>query len=443
MDLHPEAERAFNLRAAALASSWRTRQRIVGQPSGFIPRPFASPIDAIWPLLVETHDVTGDQGSLYWEHEDGRCEGLWAPAYLELARLVESAQRVRGVSAALSSKFVKDNLFNWLTLQQKSATESSWCQHLTAAADQSVKTVTVMIPIHRLYLESAFKLGRMTFAPLTAEMFDRWSHQAAASRSAEVVSVLEFLRRDHQGTAAALITLTAEPNRARELAHDFADETLNVLRLCQPTMYHPELVSACVAYGSQYEPMRRSLILSNDGLPVLQDDGFLFRPEQWILSSTEIRELSGLAWAAFNGALAKDSAQRSDLERAVMDSVRLYTVGCTKFELSDRLLYTFAALESLLLRDSREPLAQNIGDRLAFTVEKTAERRRQIVALVRNVYDTRSRFVHHGDRIEDTQTVEKFLRIVWQFFVVYLPRALVRLQTKQALIDEIEQEKYS
>ena len=123
-------------------------------------------------------------------------------------------------------------------------------------------------------------------------------------------------------------------------------------------------------------------------------------------------------------------------------SIGLYTQGSMKIGVADRLMYTFAGLESLLLRDQREPLAQNIGDRLAFALEAEPSRRQELVRLVKDAYDARSRFVHHGHDIKDLTLVGRFLEAVWKFYVLPLPRALHH-RTRIEFIESLDQIKYS
>ena len=83
------------------------------------------------------------------------------------------------------------------------------------------------------------------------------------------------------------------------------------------------------------------------------------------------------------------------------------------------MVYIFAALESLLHQNEQEPIMSNIADRIAFLMGNTAEERIAIVANVKTTYDLRSKFVHHGKRVanSDLQTVREFMKTTWFLFL--------------------------
>ena len=48
-------------------------------------------------------------------------------------------------------------------------------------------------------------------------------------------------------------------------------------------------------------------------------------------------------------------------------------------DLAGKLVYTLVAMESVLLRNGTEPTQQNVGERAAFVVTNTVEKRRETV----------------------------------------------------------------
>ena len=87
-----------------------------------------------------------------------------------------------------------------------------------------------------------------------------------------------------------------------------------------------------------------------------------------------------------------------------------------------RLLYLFAALESLLLMDRGDHPTSAVSERLAFFMKNDSKERRRIVRLVKDVYNTRSMFVHHGEKIPEDKmkNVRDFCVFAWSFFLLAL-----------------------
>jgi hypothetical protein len=96
----------------------------------------------------------------------------------------------------------------------------------------------------------------------------------------------------------------------------------------------------------------------------------------------------------------------------------------------------------MLLRNSNEPIGQNIGERMAFLIGNSLETRKAIVANVDEVYRLRSSFIHHGNSISDLEVLSTFMLNAWTCFVNLLGNAN-HFQTKDALISALEDRKLS
>jgi len=105
---------------------------------------------------------------------------------------------------------------------------------------------------------------------------------------------------------------------------------------------------------------------------------------------------------------------RTALHRRILGAVRLFSRVSLATELTDKLVLLFASLESLFLKSATEPIQQNLGDRLAWMVGKDPTERRDIVATTKQVYQLRSRFVHHAQEIDDMRVIERFMLYAWR-----------------------------
>lgn len=131
---------------------------------------------------------------------------------------------------------------------------------------------------------------------------------------------------------------------------------------------------------------------------------------------------------------------RTSFENDALAAVLLYTRAALKSDLSDRLVYQFAALESLLVVGDVDPLMLQIRDRLAYLVETTVDGRLRVVKAVNEAYKLRSGFVHHGRPVEDHVVFEAFAGFCWKFFI-QLPQ--LHYETKADFIRALEHLKFS
>jgi Apea-like HEPN len=113
-------------------------------------------------------------------------------------------------------------------------------------------------------------------------------------------------------------------------------------------------------------------------------------------------------------------------------------------EIPHKIVFLVAAIESLLIKDNREPIQKNLGERMAFIIGNSLRERKDIVRNVEDFYRVRSAFFHHGRSVkpEETDIVDKFFFNVW----FCLGRLLVQAdqyETKDKLLAVLEDRKLS
>lgn len=103
-------------------------------------------------------------------------------------------------------------------------------------------------------------------------------------------------------------------------------------------------------------------------------------------------------------------------------------------------MFTLAALESILLRDSNEPIQKNLGERMAFVIGKNIDERKAIIKNVEEIYKYRSAFVHHGQTPRHLASLDSFLVYAWTTMINLLG-AVDHYRTKAALLGALEDRK--
>jgi hypothetical protein len=137
--------------------------------------------------------------------------------------------------------------------------------------------------------------------------------------------------------------------------------------------------------------------------------------EQWLIRTQDVNDFRAMGMETVGIVAAK--AQRRAFENQALSALLLYTRGALKEDLSDRVVYQLAGLESLLISGGQEQLTQNLRERLAFFLEKTFEGRTEVIEAVNKMYELRSGFVHHGQPIEDQEVFNRFAQFGWRFFI--------------------------
>jgi Apea-like HEPN len=93
----------------------------------------------------------------------------------------------------------------------------------------------------------------------------------------------------------------------------------------------------------------------------------------------------------------------------VYDALLIYSRNSVAITPADKLVYILVGLESVLIRNSNEPLGKNIGERMAFLVGDTVDSRKAVLANVDEIYKLRSSFIHHGGAVKRPELLSTFM----------------------------------
>jgi hypothetical protein len=208
--------------------------------------------------------------------------------------------------------------------------------------------------------------------------------------------------------------LNAEPQRAYEIAFEESEKVLGILRFFSDAALFPQSVSYCVLLGREnYEKYHR--ILVEDGKISKHSEAVLSNISPfYVLNNQDIQEAFLGGMKELSDLLAKDN--RTDFEDELLNAVFQYSKSCLAKDVSDKLVYIRVALESMLLRDSNEPIQKNIGERMAVLFGTNVEERKAIIGNVTKTYALRSSFIHHGKKVslDDIDILFQFMMNAWR-----------------------------
>ena len=74
---------------------------------------------------------------------------------------------------------------------------------------------------------------------------------------------------------------------------------------------------------------------------------------------------------------------------------------------------------------------------MAFLIAEDVEKRKAVIRSLKAAYSLRSRFVRHGNTIDELETVRNLMLDTWLLFLE-LAKASRRFDTKEQFIDHLE-----
>jgi hypothetical protein len=443
-DLHPDAVATFTAQAQVLAARIRVKDP-APQPTntGFKVDVFVGHAltadDLRGPVEVSSQDANGNRVSRFTT-DGGKLIGLGDPDYSQLAKLARSIQKTPAFRNTVGFQFVEDALFLWCLKRCQQSSTQSVCDFIISEATLNVREIETWIPIYALHVQSAFNIGAVVFKTITREMLDVWQQgiRAEAGDSPKVLEALERRRKELQGLAAGVVSVLAEPIRAAEIAAERVDSATALLRFFAPANFDARQLSYCVPLGSHQRQGHHYLTVKS-GRIVGESRGVLLRgTDPWVIDDVLLREFQSSGLTAIGSLFAKE--EKTQLETAVLDALFLYSKASLVPETAEKLLYIFAALESILLLNETEAITQNIGERLGFLVGGDADSRIRVKKMVAEAYAVRSSFVHHGRRIEEFD-LQELLMAAWNGLHAMVGNA-ERFKTKDELLNTMERHKF-
>ena len=375
--------------------------------------------------------------------DGGRIIGLEGEAFKRLIKISEGLQRTKELKEKVSTDLITNLIFDWMRQRYQKRTNLSMVKYVLEKAAQAIRDQEIWIPIAELRIQSDFRIGKITLRSITSEMFERWvedANRAEPQHRKNLQELLERERKKFQSLAAATITLTAEPERARQLAFEETEDAIALLRFFSVANQSPELVSYCTVLGKGSRQTTTHLTIRNGQLVGINSRVVDRAPSEWNISESDVALFNNAGLEALSRVLRNED--RSSYQQRVLDALLLYSRSCLAKELPDKLIYILVPLESIFLKNEAEPVQQTIAERIAFFMADRASERRRIIGIVKEAYSFRSSFLHHGKSVEDVETLRVFMRTAWECFC-YLIQNMERFHTVEQLLSGIDEAKLS
>jgi hypothetical protein len=369
VQIHAEAARHFDKLAHSILAKVAPEPDLVRVGGNFRP-------DIHHVAQIPQHDTSefkemksfvnaaGQEVGRLFEH-GGRRVGLLGEAFKSLEDLARRLHETETLRESTTLEFILDGAFAWVESSYQNATSESFCEHIVRRANEEIKDFEIWIPLHQTYVEADIPMGPVLIRTITREILDeRFKEPAGAD--AETLAAMRYAsareRSRLQGCAAVMVKLRAEESKAREQARRMAENAAALLRFLSSANWTPRLRSYCVPLGSENVRRRFELFMRGNSLETYST-GVLDKETAWALSKTDI--------ALFPNVLDRlhklaANQERTDFEQTVYDALLIYSRNSVAITAADKLVYILVGLESVLIRNSNEPLGRILASEWRF-----------------------------------------------------------------------------
>ncbi len=448
LDIHPEAIENFNKKADQILAFIRDIEPSNVHSPSFEPETHSAiQIDGSMLLNTPTYRVKDDIKDytirLYLNSE--LSIGLLEDGFLKLRKLIEDLYTIKDIKCKVSIKTLDTILCTWITAKFHDPSYCEFCEFLKIYSKKIIGDYEIVIPIKFLHIEKSFALGNVNFRPFSQKSIDelesRAVTQAQDSPQQDLVRKLfDHKIRQFQGYAVATILLQAEPARAYEIAIEETNTALSMLRIFSSSTREPLSYYPAAVWGSSNISSGYLIALKEGNLNQMFSKTLDRSPMSEYLNNQAIDDLylAGLSIVDKLLGLSK----RNQFQEKLLNALILYSRSAISKDIADKLVYILVALESIFLRNSSEPIQQNLGERIAFLIGDSIEKRKRIIKVTRDTYTLRSGFVHHGRSIDDLETMREFMQYAWQAIVSLIHQSN-SVSTVDALLDMLDDRKLS
>jgi hypothetical protein len=445
LEIHPSASAHFNSKAAALV------ELIEEIPPDPQPKPGFASERHVAATLTES-DIIGEIDESLSDYRgrtiarffrvDNRKYGLAIKSYENVIQLAEKLQSLPTLSSKLSRSFIENSLFAWLKKKFKQEdVDTSFLDFLGRQAALAIQSITLWTPVSHLEIEVPFPVSQSELRPLSRSVIDEWERKVLplSNRNGNVSALFDKLRKDFQGLAAVVTKVSAEPERAREIAMEESERVTAVLGIFSAATLIPDI--KCVSKIRGSENIRiATTILEFEGERFQTQEGIvdIGSAQVWRLSRDEITEIRTMGLDAISRLLAAESL--NEFEKAVLSSVLLYSKSAFTSDPLEKLVYVLSSLERILLKNENEPIQQNLAERIAIFSGDDLDARKRIIKTIKSAYSIRSRYLHHGHTHSELVEMSEFLTYARIFFV-HLVANVARYSSKDDFIGAIDDRK--
>jgi len=327
--------------------------------------------DMIETPLAWLQDADGHRVFAFIMNEEG-VFGFDDAVHAQLRPLVEDVLKLPWATDSISRSFIEKTTIKWLQGSFRQKNPSPLEAFLEREAKKVVKPLTLWAPIAHFELQAPISFGPVEVRPITPDMISALETKFTESqpnREADVKQFFARLRERMQGLGAIVIQMTGDPERLQEQGMDIAKVAVGLLRFISPAAANPALTSGVALLGMELVPAQHLLVLG--------EEGFNYTEGMLIAGSPAMR-IPQSAFGSFKGAFDALGALirpegLSQFAFTVRASILLFTTGITFSDPLDRLTYSVAAMEKLLLQHSAEASKFNIAERMRLILSKIGD----------------------------------------------------------------------
>ena len=291
MQIHPNAIENYNRKAKQLVECLSDCSNFRNRNSNWVPKIPSRKLssDEIQDVKYGRSNYRGEEVSKYFFASD-KVIGLKDESYVSFFNLAHAIQKNKTLINVVSLNCVKEVLFDWIAKTYQNLTTQEFISFFFQKCSDRIEENEIWIPIAMLFIESQLKIGRIELVPMSFEIIDNWHAKALKNteHSDAINEIYKRIKGENTACAASVMKITAERQRAYEIAIKETEFSLRILRIFSPAIILPDLTSYCIILGSRHMGITRILSIKNDSLIKMEEKMQPSGIPEWELVSCQV-----------------------------------------------------------------------------------------------------------------------------------------------------------
>ncbi len=343
-------------------------------------------------------DDTGNTVEIYLVEDNGSY-GFDKEQYVSFSKLIYNLYSLEQLNQKVSLKFIEAKSFDWIIeVYKKQKADSNLYDYLIAKAE--VIPYTFFFPILNLEIEAPFNIGNTEFTYFTKEYFDNLYNTLKAKNNSYTEEDFQHIyRKDFQGQVLAKVIVTAERNKAEEIAKKNVEIAVDVLKLYSVSTIVPERKTMFdLNYKLGYQVQSNFLTHKlNESESLALSIRFNNNPLSFTKMHYQYAFQSGLKiFSDYISLKTKD-----ELHEIIIQSIHLFGAAISNWDLHLRCVNLITILESIfLLAEESNNMEHKTKARLSKALTNEHQKKERLKTIFSNIYQVRHKMIHKAKRIE-------------------------------------------
>lgn len=363
-------------------------------------------------------DPQGREIARYFQVTENRWLGIDGDNYQEVGKISANLIKRQEIRDRIGEDTLVGMIFEWLKdkTSDNPAKHLLFIDYLERGIAQKIENIRISIPLINMEIDFVFNVGKVKFEFLKRGLFDdieaklKERVESKEMTEDEFITIAANLRKDYQGKVVGTINVNAELTKAIEIGEKEIERAIVALKFYSPFALFPRTSAFFGRKGMTWQPLREVLTFT-DTFPIIHQaligkQNYVYKIDRHVLDKIRTAGLDKLS-----GMLVRNDL--TEFEDLIFTALFTFNKAISYVDSHEKLIFILSTLEIILLKDSGEPIQISVGQRLGFLTARSIEKRMEAVSLIREAYNIRSNYIHHGRENENYELLIKLQHACW------------------------------